>query len=566
MAVNDLDQKHDPKLDQKHDPKLPQPGSAFVEVEKPHDAKAEFAMLDQEMQDGKPIDYSGASKKTDPAEIKLVRKLDTWIMPTLWIMYWLNYLDRNAIALARLNDLEEDLNLSSTQYQTCVSILFVGYLLGQIPSNMLLTRVRPSYYMAGWMAVWAVVSGLTALSKDFKGLLLTRFFLGVTEAPYYPGALYMLSIFYTRKEIATRISILYTGNILATAFAGLIAAGIFAGLDDVGGLAGWRWLFILQGAVTFVVAVGAVFTLPDNPLQTRWLTEDERQLAHSRVERDVVGNKEKTSALAGLKEAARDPKVWLFMFMQHMHLAANGFKNFFPTAVQTLGYSTTITLVLTCPPYLIAGFISVYWSWSSGRFNERTWHITVAKAIAVFGFVLGCATLNTGARYFAMVVFAIGTYAVNSIILGWVSSTCGQTREKKASALSMVNTFANVSFIWTPVSLSHSPWRLRRCQVSQNRLSTLLDVFSSEYGGQRFHKRIPTPKSIFHHFPASSASVFSQVNNPLTFLTVSLAKIRFAPIHDRDGVKRGLQCCDSACGVGNEDLANEDESEDSAAE
>ena len=117
--------------------------------------------------------------------------------------------------------------------------------------------------------------------------------------------------------------------------------------------------------------------------------------------------------------------------MQHMHLAANGFKNFFPSVVETLGYSTTITLVLTCPPYLIAGITSIYWSWQSGKFNERTWHITVAKALAVFGFVLACATLNLGAKYFAMVVFSIGTYAVNSIILGWVASTCGQTKEKK---------------------------------------------------------------------------------------------------------------------------------------
>jgi hypothetical protein len=139
--------------------------------------------------------------------------------------------------------------------------------------------------------------------------------------------------------------------------------------------------------------------------------------------------------------------------MQHMHLAANGFKNFFPTAVETLGFNQTITLVLTCPPYLIAGIISIMWSASSGKFNERTWHITSAKAVAIFGFVLGCATLNTGARYFAMVVFAIGTYAVNSIILGWVGSTCGQTKEKKASSLAIVNTIANASFIWTPVSL-----------------------------------------------------------------------------------------------------------------
>lgn len=88
-----------------------------------------------EEKQGQAGDYSGARKKTNPVEIRLVRKLDTWIMPMLWLMYWLNYLDRNAIALARLNDLEADLNLSSSEYQTCVSILFVGYILGQIPSS-----------------------------------------------------------------------------------------------------------------------------------------------------------------------------------------------------------------------------------------------------------------------------------------------------------------------------------------------------------------------------------------------------------------------------------------------
>ncbi|KAM3548476.1 hypothetical protein ARSEF4850_009389 [Beauveria asiatica] len=387
------------------------------------------------------VDYSGAHEKTDPKEIAL---------PMLWSMYWLNYLDRNAIALARLNDLEDDLNLTSTQYQTCVSILFVGYIIGQVPSNMFLTRTRPSRYMGVMMMLWAVVSALTAVSKDYVGLVLTRFFLGITEAPYYPGAVYLLSVFYTRKEVATRIAILYTGNILATAFAGLIAAGIFHGMDGAGGLAGWKWLFILQGAVTFVVAIAGYFLLPDFPLTTWWLTQEERDLAYNRMELDTVANKGETSTWKGLEQAAKDPMVWIFCAMAHMHLAANGFKNFFPTVVQTLKFNTTITLVLTCPPYLIAGAITILVSWSSGKMNERTWHITISKAVAVIGFVCAAATLNTVGRYISMVVFTIGTYGVNSLILGWCGSVCGQTKEKKAVAISMVTMIMNVSFIWTP--------------------------------------------------------------------------------------------------------------------
>ncbi|UQC91130.1 vitamin H transporter 1 [Colletotrichum lupini] len=266
--------------------------------------------------------------------------------------------DRNAIALARLNTLEEDLNLTSTEYQTCVSILFVGYVIVGIPANMVVTRVRPSLWMSSCMAVWAIISALTAVSQNYTGLLLTRFFLGITEAPYYP----------------------------ATAFAGLIALGTFQ-MHGMAGIAGWRWLFIIQGVVTLIIAIIAFFILPDEPLTTRWLSPEERILANERILRDTVGNTGQTTTWSGLLEAAKDPKVWLFTAMQHCHLGANGFKNFFPTAVETL---------------------------------------------------------------VSMVVFSVGTYAVNSIILGWVSATCSQTKEKKASSLAIVNCIAVASFIWTP--------------------------------------------------------------------------------------------------------------------
>ncbi|KAL2210566.1 major facilitator superfamily transporter [Sarocladium strictum] len=395
-------------------------------------------------------DYSGAREKTNPREIALVKKLDLRIMPMLWSMYWLNYLDRNAITLARLNNLEEMLSLSDNEYLACVSICFGGYVLGQIPSNMILTRVRPSQYMGIMMALWAIVSALTAVADDFVSLLVLRFFLGLTEAPFYPGAVYLLSRWYTRKEIATRIAILYTGNILATAFAGLIAAGVFYGLDGVHSIAGWQWLFILQGVVTLVVAGFGFFLLPNYPLTTMWLNQEERQLAHNRIENDTVANEGETGLLGGLKQAVKDPLVWIFAFMAHLHLAANGFKNIFPTVVETLGFSRDITLVLTCPPYLIAGAFTILLSWSSGRWNERTWHITASKTLGAVGFIMCAMNMNVASRYVSMVIFAVGTYAVNSLILGWCGSVCGQTKEKKAAAISIVTTTMNVSFIWTP--------------------------------------------------------------------------------------------------------------------
>lgn len=118
--------------------------------------------------------------------------------------------------------------------------------------------------------------------------------------------------------------------------------------------------------------------------------------------------------------------------------------------VETLGFGETVTLALTCPPYLIAGAVTILVSWSSGKFNERTWHITISKAVATTGFVAAACTLNIAGRYVSMVIFTIGTYGVNSLILGWCGSVCGQTKEKKAVAISIVTTIMNISFIWTP--------------------------------------------------------------------------------------------------------------------
>lgn len=130
--------------------------------------------------------------------------------------------------------------------------------------------------------------------------------------------------------------------------------------------------------------------------------------------------------------------------------SANGFKNFFPSVVNTLGFNRTITLVLTCPPYLIAGFVSVGVSMTSGKFNERTWHITACKAVATLGFALAPASTNVGVRYFAMCVFTIGTYGVNSIVLGWAATVCSQSKEKKAVVIAMMTSISNASFIYTP--------------------------------------------------------------------------------------------------------------------
>jgi MFS family permease len=187
----------------------------------------------------------------------------------------------------------------------------------QIPSNLTLAYIgRPHFYLPACVATWGVVSGLSAVCDSFTHLLLVRLFLGVVEAAFFPGALYLLSRWYTRKEIPSRMALLYGGSILSNAVSGLIAAGILGNMDGSLGIRGWKWLFIIEGSVTVFVALCAVFILPDFPHNSSMLSAQEKELAIHRLALDA-GQTETEGVqgdgpIDGLKQAVRDPIVWLF--------------------------------------------------------------------------------------------------------------------------------------------------------------------------------------------------------------------------------------------------------------
>lgn len=122
-----------------------------------------------------------------------------------------------------------------------------GYLLMQIPSNLLLTRIRPSMYLGICMGIWGAISAAQAAVHNFSGLVAARFMLGFAEAPFFAGAVFLMSSWYTRAELAHRISRFYAGSALANAFGGLLGAGCLGNLHNVHGISGWRWLFIIEG-------------------------------------------------------------------------------------------------------------------------------------------------------------------------------------------------------------------------------------------------------------------------------------------------------------------------------
>jgi MFS family permease len=249
------------------------------------------------------------------------------------------------------------------------------------------------------MIIWGVISGATGACQNFGGLVACRFFLGFIEAAYFPGCLFYLSSWCayplrvrsrvyvltysdTRKELGFRTAVLYSGSLISGAFGGLVTAGITSNMDHTRGLRAWRWVFIIEGVITVVIACTAFFILPNFPRTTSWLSEEERQLAAYRLLEDV-GEDDWTSSASqsffhGLKLALIDIKTWVLTILLLSIVSSASVTNFFPTVVKTLGYGNVETLLLTAPPYVLAVITTYLNAWHADRTGERFVSLTLS--------------------------------------------------------------------------------------------------------------------------------------------------------------------------------------------
>lgn len=393
-------------------------------------------------------------------ERKLLRKLDMR-MSILVLIYILNYVDRNNIAAARLKGFEEDLHLKGQDFNTLLSILYVGYTLMQIPSNMFLNYIgKPSVYLPACMMLWGAISFLTGTTHNFTGALLTRFFLGFVEAAFFPGALFLLSKWYKRSELGLRTAYLSCGFLISNAFGTLMASGILSGMQGKLGLAAWRWLFYIEGALTMLVAAIAVFVLPDFPENSHWfLTPEEMRLAELRMQEDV-GTDDSDGAQCkgsrvpglGLLEALSDWRVyWLALALTSLVVSLS-FNAFFPTLTATLGYSPTVTLLLCAPPWIFATMAALAVSRHSDVTGERFFHIVIPLCIGIVGFIIASSTMRLATRYFSLFLMA-QLYSGFICFLAWTSNIFAHPPSKRAVALAFINAFSQLgnfagSYTW----------------------------------------------------------------------------------------------------------------------
>ncbi|RDL37146.1 uncharacterized protein BP5553_04579 [Venustampulla echinocandica] len=222
---------------------------------------------------------------THPGEGKLVRKIDFFILTFCCLSYFTNYLDRSNLANAYVSGMKEELNFQGNQLNLINTVFTVGYVVGQIPSNLALYHMKPRIFFPSMMIIWGGLTMITAAAKHPRDIMAIRFFQGIAEASTFVGTHYILGSWYTARELGKRSGIFTSSGLAGTMFGGFLQTAIHSSLDGAKGLSGWRWLFIIDGLITIPIAIYGLLLFPDTPSTTSafYLTPAERALAISRV-------------------------------------------------------------------------------------------------------------------------------------------------------------------------------------------------------------------------------------------------------------------------------------------
>lgn len=314
-----------------------------------------------------------------------------------------------------------------------VSIFFIPYILLEVPSNIVLKRFkRPSTYLGILVVSWGIVMTLTGIVKNFAGLMVTRVFLGIAEAGFFPGAVYLITRWYAVRNTQTRLALFYCASALSGAFSGLLAFAI-AGMDGIGGRPGWAWIFLLEGMATVVIGIACFFIMPDTPaLSGKWLDADEQRylLIQNTIKDGVNTNNETVDKFrwGHLKDLFTDYKVYCQAWILFVaSVCAYGLKFTMPSITKSMGFSNANAQLLTMPPYIAGAISAITLSALSDRFQWRFIFIFCQMGVVLLGFcVLRPLAANIenqiAACYIGVMLICIGQYPTNPAGSAWIAS------------------------------------------------------------------------------------------------------------------------------------------------
>ncbi|HZZ02227.1 MFS transporter [Paraburkholderia sp.] len=399
--------------------------------------------------------YGGAeqpavpNKPAEPAEsaerMALYRKLAWRIVPFLFLAFIVAYIDRVNVSFAKLQMLT-DLSLSETVYGAGAGIFFLGYFIFEVPSNLILHRVGARIWIARIMVTWSIVSCLTMFASGATSFYVLRFLLGVAEAGFFPGIVLYLSTWFPSNRRSQIIALFMAAIPVSGAIGGPVSGWIMQQLAGVHGLAGWKWLFLIEGIASLVVGIAAFFVLHDRIESVSWLNKEEKALLARDLEADA-----QTRAHQTVRGAFTNPKVWLLGLLYFCIAMGNyGLVFWMPTMIRASGVVSVANIgLLSAVPSLISAVAMILIARHADKHDERRKHVAVCAVLGAIGML---ASVLLGQHVWlsmaALVVAAIGINSIAPVFWGIPTALMGGVGA--AAAIAVINCTGNLAGFVSP--------------------------------------------------------------------------------------------------------------------
>ncbi|KAL2427972.1 putative transporter [Exophiala dermatitidis] len=397
------------------------------------------------------LDDSNLPRYDDAETKRILRKVDYRLLPMLTLLYVLAFLDRGNIGNAKVAGMNKDLKLTGTQYNLALTVFFFPYAIFEVPSNIVLKLMRPSWWICILMVSWGTVMTLQGIVQNYHGLIITRTLLGLAESGFFPAATYLLTTWYCRFEVQTRLSIFFSAASMAGAFSGLLAFAIEK-MDGIGGLGGWRWIFILEGIFTTLIGLTLHWTLPDSPATASFLTPTEKSFINRRLEQDAGTSAGKVRTgepfqWRYLKAALTDWKIYFAVIIYWGNsIVLYAFTYAAPSIILDLGYTAAQAQLLTIPIYFLGVISTIFFSVLADRHRTRWPFIVAPFSMALIGCIGLLAVPHPrlpGLTYAFLFTIPAGVYPPLIGCLSWVGNNLAPTW-KRAIGMALLISIGNL--------------------------------------------------------------------------------------------------------------------------
>jgi len=390
------------------------------------------------------LDSSVATRADDHIYAKV-----TWrLVPFLLLCYTFGYLDRVNVGFAKLQMLSE-LKFSETAYGLGAGIFFFGYVLFEVPSNIIMHKVGARIWMARIMITWGLISAAMVFVKTTEMFYLLRFLLGVAEAGFLPGILLYLTYWYPAQHRGRITALFLAGIPLAGMVGGPLSGWIMSATGGTHGWSGWQWLFLLEALPSIFLGIMVFFYLDNGIEAAKWLTIDEKRVLRSNIELEA-----KSGSVHSLSGAFKDRRVWILCLQYCFILMGEyGLLFWLPTIVKDSGIKDTFQIgMLTAIPYTVTIIGMVLIGRSSDRMRERRWHLAIPGVVGALGlFLAAFYNDSTVLTIISLTLAVTGVMAVVSQF--WSLPPAILSGVAAAAGIALVNSLGNLAGFMSPYLL-----------------------------------------------------------------------------------------------------------------